>query len=279
MSENKLESYDYYKDLKIGDNIVLKEITGGINISGELRRIFFIKEKCYVVIYSFFHRKEIIYRYTRGKELLQLGKPKKKKKDLSPIIYQSLFEPEKPKNEKARSLFSKISIIFLLIIATFCLFPPIDFGFLFENESYYTFLNKNYTLNELFGTVNNRIHYRYDFDDNWMTPKSAWEIRYGDCEEFSSIVSAYLTTHKVTNYMMGLDVKNSNSGHAVVFVYKDNKYYIIDSTRALEKYGVKELKNARTLTEAVRVYTENTAEILKVPSYNGEQVVLDHVYQ
>jgi predicted transglutaminase-like cysteine proteinase len=183
------------------------------------------------------------------------------------------FDAETNSGKVKKHITKVLSIILILIF----LFSYIPFEHFFPMYSYQTFLSKKFTFNELFYAVFARINYRSDFDDFWNTPLTAWNTKNGDCEEFASITSDWLSHHGIENYLTGLSIKGSFMGHAVVFIKYENGYYIIDPTRALEKSGVKKLDKASNLKEAVLLYSDLPAYIFKVPAFDGEKKIIKTV--
>ena len=135
-----------------------------------------------------------------------------------------------------------------------------------------------FTLQELYETIRKRMSYRSERDDNWLTPASAWDLGWGDCEEFAAICSAYLTAHNHENYMIGLTEIEKDIGHAVVFIKENDVYTIIDLNRAVESFGIKNLPECRTLKEAVARYSDLPAYILAIPITDGEKQVEGIIY-
>ena len=263
-----------HEDIKIGDVVSLPEKNSLIKISGEVQDLFFYNDRCYIKIYSFFHRKPILYLLNGKGELVNVSRKKSGKRNsgADDIIKYDLDRPGNP----IIPGISPARIISILLIFLF-LFAYFPFNRFFSNDSYRNFLAKNYSFNELFYAVHSRINYRSDFDEYWHTPLTAWNDKNGDCEEMASIVSDYLNHQGIENYLAGLDMKGG-PGHAVVFVRYANDFYIIDPTRALERSGVRKLDKAKTLTEAIRYYTTAPVNIYRIPSYDGQKEIVDTVY-
>jgi predicted transglutaminase-like cysteine proteinase len=263
--------------LRTGEAVSFTEKDSMIPVTGEVRKFFIRGNVRYVLIYSFFHRKNILFTLTDGNRLVRYGKkPGKRSRHNSidgnnDVIMYELEERDKPSSGKPSVKF--ISII-LILIFLFSYFPITN---IFSMYDYRTFLSKDFTLNELFYAVSSRINYQSDADDFWNTPEHAWNKKFGDCEEFASITGDYLNHHGIENHLASLNVKNSFTGHAVVFVKQDGVFYIIDPTRALEKSGVKRLEKAKSLRDAVLMYAELPAYIFKIPSYEGEKKILSTI--
>lgn len=270
-------------EIKIGDIKTFKLRNSPITIRGEIIKILVRHERTYIKLYSFFLRKELFYRLTKDMELVSLKRKSHNKKNIEIYPVETFYgddeiKPFNPYYEKIRNLFIKIISIILIISILLLTFPKIIIPIYRVNMTFSNFLSSTYSIEELYVVVTNKIHYRYDMGENWITPENAWNKKYGDCEEFSAIISKYLTEHDIENYLIGLSIKNRNQGHAMVFAKYKGTYYAIDPTKAVEKYGIKKLVFQRNLKESVRLYTTAPAHIFKIPSYDTEKKILGTIY-
>jgi predicted transglutaminase-like cysteine proteinase len=267
MQKNMIPVVD---SLQIGEPVELPLKGKNSLVKGELRQIYEKRNKIYLAIYSFSQRKEIIYRINSRKELiLQKKRPWFK------------IRPFQLTSHSENSVFSKITgflfypvavILILALIVTS--FPEIPNNFK-KGITYQEFLDRKMNFYQLFTAINAQLSYRYDLSENWMTPEDAWGRKTADCEEYSAICSDYLNRRGIENYLIGITF-GDRQGHAVVFARDpdEKNFYILDLTRALEKWGVKKLK-ADTLADAVKVYTQKDAYHFKIPSKNGEKQLIN----
>ncbi|HOV13796.1 MAG TPA: transglutaminase-like domain-containing protein [Spirochaetota bacterium] len=211
----------------------------------------------------------------KNRELILLKKLNKNNIKNQPILYNL---DSKSKNIfKNKFIVSTISILIVLSFLSSYIFF-IKFPDLFNKLSYEKFLYKEMTIPELYKVITNRISYRYDKGDIWLTPKTIWDNRYGDCEDFSVIASGYLTYHNIENYIIGLSLPNNSTGHALVIVKLRNTFWVIDLTGAVENSGYKKFIYARNISDIIKKYTKSNALIYKIPNYNGEKKILGTVY-
>jgi len=263
-----------HPDYNIGDIVTFKKKKSFFNITGEIKGIVILNGKTYLKIYSFYNRKEEIYILTKHSELILI------KKMVEPLDYEKRNEVNDNKfsyeilNKFAVKIFAVLIIISLVIPYT----PKFVTNLFVPRLSYTDFISKNISIYEVYKIITDRMAYRYDRDEFWETPKTAWVKKFGDCEEFASICSDYLTKHKIENYLVGLNIKNSNIGHAVVFAKINNFYYMLDLTRAVELDGIKRLDKTKDLREAVLKYSTLPVTIYKIPDKDGKKEVLSYIY-
>lgn len=268
---------DVVKQLEIGSIVSFPQTGFRLPVKGEVRDYYFEGHLFYIIIYCFFTRKDRLFILTRD---LRLVTPSLyfTKKDNSPVIYEYEGADHEPiKERKAAKITKKIIIVIILITFVLSIIPDLKIPNAINSLSYDDFLNQDLSLNELYIAITGRLRYRYDLQDEWMTPHYAWKNKYGDCEEFASIFSEYLSKHNIENYLTGLDSRNYPGGHAVVFAVVDGIYHMIDPTGAIEPAGIKALPKVTSLQEAVRKYNRTPAAIYKVPAQNGEKQVLRYV--
>jgi len=276
------EFYKYLSNIKIGDIKTFKLRNSPITIKGEITKIFVRHERIYIKLYSFFLRKELFYRLSKDMELFNLRKKISGKK-IKVYPDETFYGDENTKApnpyfEKIVKIFIKIISVILIVSILLLTFPKIIIPIYRVNMTFSSFLSTPYSIEELYSVVTNKINYRYDMSENWVTPESAWNKKYGDCEEFAAIISKYLTTQGIENYLIGMSIKNRNQGHAMVFAKHKGTYYVIDPTKAVEKYGVKALIFQRNLKECVNLYTTYPANIFKIPTYDSEKKILGTIY-
>lgn len=231
-----------------------------------------------LIIYSFFYRKDMGFILTRD---LKLAKPDfaEKKEYKEPVMYAELLDSDEPyRPNKRADLFKKAIVWILLIAFLLTSIPGIKIPNSLNTLTYDEFMKEDLSLEELFITITGRLRYRYDIQDEWTTPRYAWENKFGDCEEFASLICEYLNTRNVENYLVGLRARHYDSGHAVVFIKTNEGFFIIDPTGAVESAGIKRLKGITTLKDAVRIYDYEPSPVYKVPERNGEKEVLFYVF-
>ncbi|OHD12876.1 MAG: hypothetical protein A2Y34_13105 [Spirochaetes bacterium GWC1_27_15] len=263
----------------IGDIISFNVENSFFKSKGEIIRIFYIKDKTYIKIYSFFHRKNIYLKILPDGEFFILKKRNKKKLDIKKneaVLYQ-LNDHYNPRKNLMNFIYK---IILFLTILSLIIPHGLDFKnpFVSVEFHYKDFLNKNYNIYQLYEVITTRISYRYDMGEYWKTPEEAWSYKHGDCEEFSVICSDYLNYHKIENYIVGLNLKGSLIGHAAVFVKIKDVFYIIDLTKALEHQGIKKLQKAKTLKDAIKEYSTLPVNIFQVPKFSNDKIVIDTIY-
>jgi hypothetical protein len=263
-------------DYKIGDIVTFNQKNSLMHITGEITDYFFVKNKIYLKIYSFFKRKEEYYILINDNEVV-LSRKYNRRNNHDAIVYKSLFYKKILNNDIKNSIYK---ILAILIVLSFLIpFYPAVSKFLFQPKiSYEEFVNYDLSIYDLYKIITNRIYYKYDTGEFWETPKTAWNKSYGDCEEFASICSDYLTKHKIENYLIGLNIKNSNTGHAVVFAKIKNIYYMIDLTMAVEKQGIKRLDKIPSLKEAISIYSTLPVIVYKIPAFDGDKKQIETIY-
>jgi hypothetical protein len=264
------------KKIKVGDTRLFKKEGALFRTRGEIREIFIHEELCYIRLYLFFWRKEELFILNGRARLVKADELHER--DINyPVYYKDIHEgTAEPKHfweTIKRVMGALILITFILTIN-----PNIKIPTESSQLSYDEFLKKNYNIYELYNAVTSRIKYRYDVGENWYTPKYAWDQRSGDCEEFANIIADHLTRHGIESYVVGLQFKYMPSGHAVVIAKIKDSYYFIDPTFASEPLGIKEYKNAKTLAEVTRKYSSSPASIYKIPSINGEKIMIRTVF-
>ena len=261
---------------QIGDVVTFPLKDSFFNITGEIRRVINFNEKTIIKIYDFFSRKEKFYYLTENKEFLLLKKLKKRDNKNKPIIYD--FENKTEYIFKNKIIVSIIILLILLSIVSsyfiYLRFPD----FITSSATYEKFLNKKMSITDLYKTVTDRISYRYDLGEKWLKPKTAWDTRYGDCEDFSVVTSDYLNFHKIENYIVGVYFPGNSTGHAMVIAKTENTFWVIDLTRAVEQAGYKKFINIKNIEEIIKKYTQLNAEIFKIPSYDGEKEKIGVIY-
>lgn len=274
---NKSKSFDeVIKEIKIGDIVSFKRKGTGVKLKGEVRDCFFKDNEFYLIIYSFFERKEITFILNKKFELITPVKFLTKKNKTS-VIFYDLSKVGTGKNKFSRIILKTISVL-ILITLIFTINPNLKISLVSTSFSYEEFLSKELSLNKLFLIITTRLRYKYDVGEQWMTPNFAWNNRYGDCEEYASIFSDYFTHHNIENYIIGLNLKNNYKGHAVVIAKIDKSFYIIDPTFAVESAGIRKLKKITTLRGVISQYSTLPVAAYKVPSFNGEKKVISYIY-
>jgi hypothetical protein len=275
-----MKQFDTYKEavenIKIGDHVTFSRKDSFLKENGEVVDFHFLNERFFIKIYSFYKRKIISYILTENLELAPIRKKRKKKYEPA-NLYDSDEEQKAPLFIK-RLLIKTVSVI--LIVSFILLYYPHTFFLLFSPSlKYEKFLENDYSLGELFHVVTSRMIYQSDIaGDYWDTPEYAWNKQSGDCEEFASICADYLTHHKIENYLVGLQTRDPNIGHAVVFVKLKDDFYIIDPTEALEGSGVRKIDNCKNLHDAVKQYSILPCEVYKVPTYENEKKIISYIY-
>lgn len=263
---------------KIGDVISFSIDNSYPQLKGEIRNIYIWKEKTFIKIYTFFDRKDRLYILSDDGNFIL---PKRKRKALSdknePILYD-LHDNYEDNIGLKIFIMRVIAVVIILVFLFADILINVRMPFLYGNLNYRDFLNKSYSVSKTFNIVKSRILYRYDMKEKWSLPEDAWYKRFGDCEEYAAIFAEYLTVKNIENYIVGLNIKNSRIGHAVVFFKKNNTYTIADLTGAVETAGLKEIPNARNLRDAIKYYSTLPVSVYDIPKFNGDKNILGYIY-
>ena len=88
----------------------------------------------------------------------------------------------------------------------------------------------------------NKLEFRRDQKDAWLTPREFFDQRGGDCEDFSIAKMYMLALNGVPLNSMEVWVlaKNSIQSHAVLAVHRDKKTWILDNQVSVP-YGTRDL--------------------------------------
>lgn len=257
--------YLLVETLSIGDEVTYKKSGSTKHVKGELRRLAATSESCLITIYSYFARAEQTYRINGNFELSWPEEPVDN--DSDELVYYDLSRAGR--GGVMRRLIERV-VLFVLLFSLIAPFIP-ELKFRDVNYSYSQFLERSFSLNELYNVVDTRIRYTYDAEDIWLTPQFAWQLRRGDCEELSVIYSDYLRHRGVVSYVVGLYFKGQAAGHAVVFADYEGDFYMIDLTKAVESIGIRRFKGVRELSEALSYYDAQTVTVYEIPDFNGDK--------
>lgn len=257
--------YKLVKTLSIGDEVSYRMGGSTRLVKGELRRLAATGESCLITIYSYFARAELTYRIDERFELSRPEEPVESNSD--ELVYYDLSGGTG--RGVVRRWIERV-VLFVLLFSLIAPFVP-ELKFRDVNYSYNEFIAGSFNLNELYDVVYNRISYTYDAEDFWLTPRFAWQLRKGDCEELSLVYSDYLRQHGITSYVVGLYFRGQANGHAVVFADYEGDFYMIDLTKAVESMGIRRFKGVRALSEAVAYYDAQTATVYEIPDFNGDK--------
>ena len=259
--------------LNIGDIVTFSTTFSFFALSGELKKMFWKEDLFCVELYSFLYRNTKTYLLTKD---LQLSLILSKQEHQPDEVWKENWD-----EESSSSFFNKrIVRLLALIILTAIIFPSLSiirWPFFSVNYNYQEFLEKDLSIPELYKTIRRRMIYMAEQGDTWLTPANAWESGEGDCEEFAAICSDYLTKHYKENFLVGLQFEDRDIGHAVVFVKEDGYFTIIDLNNSVVTFGIHQLKDSRTLSEAVAKYTDLPGIIYAVPTKDGEKKELGYV--
>ncbi len=280
-SYDETNSYEEITEkLNIGDIVSFKSKNFSfINIKGEVKDFYFKKNRFFLKVYSYYKREEITFILSKDLKLIDTSKLKKRKKtNLESSYYYYNYSKSGPIEKNNRNLSFKAFALIIAVIFLLTTIPDFKLSFVSTSYEYNEFLKKKLSIYKLYSIVTKRINYMPDINDEWMSPQFAWDNRFGDCEEYANIISDYLNHHTIENYVTGLNLKNKSEGHAVIFVKKDNIFYILDPTRAVEEMGIKKLNNINALKDAIRLYSSLPVSIYKVPSKNYEKEIIETIY-
>lgn len=258
--------YKLVSQYSIGDEVEFKKAKSFSMVQGELRGVFTSGGNCYVTIYSYYKRKDFTFMVNNFMELESNNAVPDVEAD--ELIYYELKE-QKPLYKRLQKIVGK-TLLILVVISSLVGYLP-EFNFEMPRYSYQEFLQKEMSVNKLFNVATARLTYQYENSELWLTPANAWLLRQGDCEEFATICADYLKKHNITSYVTGLYMRGEAVGHAVVFLYHEDSWHMMDLNRAIEKNGLRKITGAKSLRQAISYYEPAHAIIYKIPSYDGEK--------
>lgn len=121
--------------------------------------------------------------------------------------------------------------------------------------SYDAFLSREMDLTRLTQVVTYRLDYRRDVLEYWSDPRDAWDAKAGDCEEYALVVAAYLSRHGIEHQVLGLTLRETLEGHAVVLVRTPAGYALIDPPGTAVRRGVAFFPAGEEPAEFLRRYS------------------------
>lgn len=121
--------------------------------------------------------------------------------------------------------------------------------------SYDAFLEREYSIRHLAAVVASRLDYSTDLVEYWTDPRSAWNARAGDCEEYALIVAAHLRRHRIEHQVLGLTLRENLQGHAVVLARTQDRYALIDPPTTAVAGGVAFFPLSADPAEFLRQYS------------------------
>jgi hypothetical protein len=258
-------------DLKTGSVYRLSRSDSIFPLHVEILRIEISEEANYIIVYNLFSRKEEKYIYSNDGTFSSHEKTDLSKKLESPVEYN--WSKGRIQLNAIKTFSGKIITVLLISIMVLTINPGFSMKCRYSSLQYYDFLESDLTIPGLYKVVTTRLSYRYDTDEEWLYPETAWNSSYGDCEEYAVLFAMWCRHNSIECHIIALNDPKRANGHAVAFARSEGWWFMLDGTRAIERSGFRRL-NVPGLKEAIKLYSTRSAVEYDIPRYNGDKRVI-----